>query len=720
MATETSHVYMESADWKTIKEIVLRALERDPSDRRAYLDQIGISPETRAEVESLLIFETEAEDFMSLSMGEFSKDLLEDLAAGSLVGQRLGAYEIVSELGVGGMGAIYLAQRVDGKFEQRVAIKMLRREFNTGKIRQTFKREKEILAALSHPNIATLLDAGTTDDGIPYLAMEYVNGEPIDEFCRQGNLALNARLKLFNKVCDAVAFAHRNLIIHRDLKPSNILVNEKGEPKLLDFGISKLLDRNADEGAQVTQLGALTPQYASPEQIKGEPVTTATDVYSLGVVLFRILTGSLPYRLRNNPNGNLVHAITETKPALPSETALTPTTRQQLKGDLDNIILKALSKEPERRYQTVEQFSADIWRFVDGLPVLARPATVRYRISKFVTRNKAQVIAGVLVVLTLLVGITVALSQAKSAREQARVAREQRDAAQQERARAEKTSRFMQSFLNYANPHWSGLGSSYEGRVNFTVREALQEVVRRMDTELADSPEVRADLHYTIGEVYRGSGEQDRAAQHFRLSLELYRKVLGEEHPKVARAIYYVSLFNANPEQAEEELRHAVLIMRRTDPENLNLPYMLQSLAQWIAESEKERRNTSHLDEAEVFILEAQTIFKRRNGENDGSTVSTYQTLASIALARGDLEQAEKFRTEALRRYVQTQAGSYEHIWALAYLADVKRRLGKEAEAESYFRQSLKLARARWSAKDYRFDQLVHFLKQARAARQPV
>src|ERR1051325_8231467 len=179
---------------------------------------------------------------------------------------------------------------------------MLRREFNTGKIRQTFKREKEILAALSHPNIATLLDAGTTDDGIPYLAMEYVKGEPIDEFCRRQNLSLNARLKLFNKVCDAVGFAHRNLIIHRDLKPSNILVNEKGEPKLLDFGISKLLDTNADETAQVTQLGALTPQYASPEQIRGEPVTTATDVYSLGVVLFRILTGSLPYRLRHKTN----------------------------------------------------------------------------------------------------------------------------------------------------------------------------------------------------------------------------------------------------------------------------------------------------------------------------------------------------------------------------------------------------------------------------------
>ncbi len=707
---------MDPANWKTIKEIVLEALERDPSTRRAYLDQTAIAAETRAEVESLLGLETEAEDFMSLSVGEFSKDLLEEMTAGSLVGQRIGVYEIVSELGVGGMGAVYLANRIDGKFEQRVAIKMLRREFNTDKIRRSFKREKEILAGLAHPNIATLLDAGTTDDGIPYLAMEYVKGEPIDEFCRRQNLPLNARLKLFNKVCDAVGLAHRNLIIHRDLKPSNILVNEDGEPKLLDFGISKLLDTNADEGTQVTQLGALTPQYASPEQIRGEPVTTATDVYSLGVVLFRVLTGSLPYRLRNQTNGNLLHAIIETRPALPSETALTPTTRQQLKGDLDNIILKALSKEPERRYQTVEQFTADIWRFVDGLPVLARPATLRYRISKFVTRNKAQVIAAVFVVVALLVGITVALYQAKSAREQARVAREQRDAAQQERARAERTSRFMQSFLNYANPHWSGLGTRDDGRTDFTVREALQEVVKRMDTELADSPEVRADLHYTIGEVYAGSGEREPAFQHLRLSLELYRQVLGEEHPKVARGIYYVSMYETNAEKAEAQLRQAVLIMRRTDPENVNLPYMLQSLAELIANIEKEQRNASRLAEAEAVVIEAQSIFKRRKGESDGATISTYNTLASIALTRGDLVRAESFSAEALRQYEQTHQGLFEHIWALSYLGEVKLRQGKEAEAENLFRQSLEMARKHWSVNDHRFKRLVTYVNQARAA----
>jgi serine/threonine-protein kinase len=347
--------------------------------------------------------------------------------------------------------------------------------------------------------------------------------------------------------------------------------------------------------------------------------------------------------------------------------------------------------------------------------VLARPATLSYRVSKFVTRNKVQVVAAVFVVVALLVGIAVAFSQAKSAREQARVAREQRDAAQQARERAEKTSRFMQSFLNYANPHWSGLGSRQAGRTDFTVREALHDVVARMDTELADSPEVRADLHYTIAEVLSGSGDGESAAQHFRRSLELYRQVHGNEHPKVARAIYYASLYEPDRKIAEEQLRQAVLLMRRTDPENVNLPHMLQALGQTIAKAERESRDGSRLAEAETLILEAQTIFTRSYGENHVTTVSTYGSLAHVALARGDLPRAESLREEVLRHYQQTDQGSYEHIWALFYVGEVKRKLGKEAEAETFFRQALELARKRWDANDRRFQQLVSYLNRARA-----
>lgn len=440
---------MQPENWTTIKETLLEALKLDPSGRRAYLDSANLSAVVRAEVESLLTHEDSAKDLMSVTASGFTREFFDGdgLSTNALLNQIIGIYEIVSELGLGGMGAVYLARRRDGKVEQKVAIKMLKREFNTEKLRQTFNREKEILATLSHPNIATLLDAGTTDEGIPYLVMEYIEGEPIDKFCQNRQLSLNRRLKLFNKVCDTVSLAHRSLIVHRDLKPSNILVTKDGEPKLLDFGISKLLDDEAEDAGAVTHLGAMTPLYASPEQIKGEPVTTSTDVYSLGVVLFKILTGSLPFTLAKTTNGNHLSELTGTKPTLPSEAARSepsasaggsqprphpptdaggseksPISPSELTGDLDNIVLKALRKEPLRRYQTVEQFSADIWRFVDGMPVLARPATLRYRASKFYGRNKVGVMAAILIVGSLFLGIAVAFSQAKAAREQARIA----------------------------------------------------------------------------------------------------------------------------------------------------------------------------------------------------------------------------------------------------------------------------------------------------------
>lgn len=265
-------------------------------------------------------FEAVSADFMSLEITDFTKDFTpEEKMENSLVGQKIGIYEIVGELGFGGMGAVYLAERADGKFAQKVAVKMLRREFNTEQIRRNFKREKEILAKLDHPFIARLLDAGKSEDGIPFLVMEYVEGLPIDQFCENENLSLTERLKLFNKVGEAVSFAHQNLIIHRDLKPSNIIVTKSGEPKLLDFGISKLLDaEDAENKTALTLLGAMTPEYASPEQIKGEIVTTATDIYSLGVVLYKILTNNLPFQSKGKTNSELLKAITEDEPTAPS------------------------------------------------------------------------------------------------------------------------------------------------------------------------------------------------------------------------------------------------------------------------------------------------------------------------------------------------------------------------------------------------------------------
>ncbi len=440
---------MQAENWKTIKDVLLEALKLDSSERRNFLEKARITAETREEVESLLSLEEDAGNSMSVCASSFSKDFFasNERGANSVVGQQIDVYQIIRELGAGGMVAVYLAKRADGKFEREAAIKMLKREFNTEKIRRRFDVEKEIQAKLSHANIAALLDAGTTEDGVPYLVMEYVEGVPVDEFCRENALSLDERLKLFNRVCEAVAFAHRNLIVHRDLKPSNILITENGEPKLLDFGISKLLDAETDGEQTLTNLGAMTPQYASPEQIKGAPVTTATDVYSLGVVLFKILTGNFPYNFKDKTNENLLREVTVAEPTVPSQKIRADENKEnesvsplQLKGDLDNIILKSLSKEPERRYQTVEQFSADIRRFLDGLPVLARPATFSYRASKFYGRNKIPVLAAALILISLFAGIAVAVSQANAARAQARIASEARAAAETETERAKSKS----------------------------------------------------------------------------------------------------------------------------------------------------------------------------------------------------------------------------------------------------------------------------------------
>lgn len=722
-AYQTKLASMRAEDWKTIKAVLIEALNLAPTERCLYLDKADITTEVRAEVESMLRLETEAEDFMSLSVGEFSKDFLEDLAPaqGQFINQRIGAYQIVSELGVGGMGVVYLATRVDGKFEQRVAIKLLRREFNIEKIRRTFEREKKILAALAHPNIAALLDAGTTAEGIPYLVMEYVNGVPIDDFCQSRELTLNGRLKLFNKVCDAVAFAHRNLTIHRDLKPSNILVNEDGEPKLLDFGISKLLDANADD-AGVTQLGALTPQYASPEQISGGAVTTATDVYSLGVVLFRVLTGRLPYRVGTKTNGNLFREITEAAPVLPSDVALTPTTRHQLKGDLDNIILKALSKETERRYQTVEQLSADIWRFVDGLPVLARPATLFYRAKKFYGRNRIAVTAVALILVGLLTAVTVAVRQANAAKTQARLTAEARTQAELEAGRAkaeaqkaQRTSQFLQSMFEYANPNWYARG---KGRFDVTMREAINDAASRIDTDLANDPEVRADLHYTIGEIYRTADEVEIALKHFRQSLDLYRQVYGEQHPRVARGLYYVSvamrLTGSSLEEADPLLRQGIVIMRQTAPDDVNLPYMLQTVASRIMSSERERRDESRLAEAERLIREARGLFVRHYGEAGGPTANADADLGTLAFTRRDFALAEQIREEIRQRHQRDRERSASHIRSLFYLAEVKLARGKAAEAGTLLDQAAELGRAQWGPGDIRFERLVNDIKKLR------
>lgn len=335
-----------------------------------------------------------------------------DAAAATKIGTRIGAYKVVREIGHGGMGTVYLAERDDEQYHQQVAIKLINPGLGGEIIRRRFRNEMQILADLNHPNIARLFDGGETAGGVPYLVMEYVDGTPINVYCDEHNLSTEQRLKLFCTVCDAVQYAHQHLVIHRDIKPGNILVTGEGLPKLVDFGIAKLLAHGtstADAGA--TAMPFMTPEYASPEQVRGASVTTATDVYSLGVVLYELLSGRLPYRFQSRMPHEVAHAICEQTPERPSTAR-----HKRLHGDLDNIVLMAMRKEPERRYGTAQQFAEDIQRHLDGRPVRARHDTFSYRAGKFIRRQKVAVGAAALIAITLLVGIIATAWQARVAR----------------------------------------------------------------------------------------------------------------------------------------------------------------------------------------------------------------------------------------------------------------------------------------------------------------
>jgi serine/threonine protein kinase len=432
--------------WERVKDILAAALELPPEERGDWLGQACVGDEElRSEIELLLQCEQVAGPAFlgESSFAEVAATLI-PIEQNLWIGRRVGAYQIVEQIGAGGMGEVYRAFRADDQYQKEVALKVIRGGQGSNSVITRFRNERQILASLEHPNIARLLDGGTTDDGVPYIAMELIEGQPIIEYCDHLKLSIAERLRIFQQVCEAVQFAHEHLIIHRDIKPGNILVTTEGTPKLLDFGIAKILE--TDPAASLTEatqtaLRVLTPRYSSPEQISGEPMTTASDVYSLGVLLYELLTGHSPYLLTTGSPQEMAQAVCTTDPQKPSlavvriESGRNPASeplrleelsavrsssperlRKRLNGDLDNIILMALEKDPTRRYRSVEQLQEDLRRHLDNVPVLARNGTVWYRASKFVNRNKAGVIFSTAFVLALLIGMAITLHEAGVAR----------------------------------------------------------------------------------------------------------------------------------------------------------------------------------------------------------------------------------------------------------------------------------------------------------------
>ncbi|MGD0125810.1 MAG: protein kinase [Terriglobia bacterium] len=552
---------MSTIPWEQVRDIVDAVLDLPPEARVSYLNQSCGEPAVRRYVESLIHSYEQAGSFLDESAAARQAQVLVEEQSGTWEGRRLGAYQVLEMVGEGGMGEVYRAVRADDQYQKQVAIKLVRGGFDSRFTLARLKAERQILANLDHPNITRLLDGGATEEGQPYLVMEYVQGLPLDEYCDRHTLTVTERLQLFRTVCAAVQFAHQNLVIHRDLKPGNILVTEDGTPKLLDFGIAKLLD-NSEGAASVqtmTMVRLLTPEYASPEQLRGETITTASDVYSLGAVLYEILTGRRPYRLASRRPEEIARAVTEREPEKPSSAItrtddstdthgeprkLTPEAvskaregsveklRRRLSGDLDNILLMALRKEPQRRYASAEQFSEDLRRHLAGLPVYARTDTFSYRSGKFIRRHVTGVAAAAVVSLSLIGGLAVSLREAHIAR--------------LERARAERRFNDVRKLANSFVFDFNDAIQNVPGATH--AREMLVKTALQYLDSLAQESRGDASLRDELGTAYirvgdiqgvlggQSTGNVAGALQSYRKALAI-RKGLAEADPGNALAL---------------------------------------------------------------------------------------------------------------------------------------------------------------------------------------
>jgi len=520
--------------WRRISPILDAVLTMPLEARASHLDRACAGDgELRRHVEELLAAEEASPSFLATVGGERGAPLLADALSAPTPEPAtppqhgFGAYRLLGELGEGGMGTVYLAERVDGHFEQQVAVKVLKQGVSSAEALRRFLQERQILARLQHPGIARLLDGGVTAEGTPYFVMERVEGQPLTAYCDREGLGIDERLRVFVAVCDAVLYAHRNLVVHRDLKPSNILVDAARQVKLLDFGIAKLLSEGAGGSAEParTTLRAMTPEYAAPEQVRGEPVTTATDVYALGVILYELLAGERPYRVERASAADIERAILEQEPRRPSACAaagpglpgLGPRERsRRLRGDLDGIVLKALEKEPERRYASAEALAIDVRRHLDGLPVGAQGVGLAYRARKFVGRHRLGVAAVTLVLVSLMGGLVGTLHQARRASAEARKASAVKD--------------FLKSLFSASNP------AQAQGKA-LTAKQLLDDGARRIETELSAQPDVQSEVRRLIASVYFDLGEYEHSRSLLDADLERQRSLQGPRSLGVAELL---------------------------------------------------------------------------------------------------------------------------------------------------------------------------------------
>ena len=595
--------------------------------------------------------------FLDCPAAMFAMPLLEAEERGaSLLGVQIGPYRVLREVARGGMGTVYLAERADDQFEQQVALKLIKRGMDSDEVHRRFRAERQILARLNHPHIARLLDGGVTAEGQPWFAMEYVTGLPITRHCGERNLGRDRRLALFESVCDAVRYAHQSLVVHRDLKPSNVLVTDRGEVKLLDFGIAKVLHATpGDEPLTETNLRAMTPEYAAPEQVRGLPVTTGTDVYALGALLYELLTGRRVHRFERHTPAEIERVICERDPEPPGQG-----------GDLDTILLKALQKDPSRRYASAEALLEDLRRHRAGLPVRARADTLGYRARKFVRRHQVGVVAAAALVLTLIGGLASTIWQARAASREAAKAREVRD--------------FVVGLFNVSRP------TEARGR-EISARELLEQGRRRMDTALADQPEVQAELLDVLGTIYRDLAWLPQADTMLRRSVALSRAVYGAGDPIVAGRLTdlgTVLVAQGRTDDAQPVLEEALRIRRRAlGPRHPEVAVTLSSLALALKGGGDQVR-------AEALYREAISISRTHYGDESLQLAEDLNNLGILRWQLNDLAGADTlYRASLAIRRKLLDPDHPSIVISLHNLAMLRSSQGRHDEAEPIQREIL-------------------------------
>lgn len=736
---------MDKHNWDRVETILDDVLTLPKEERKSFIEETcGDDKALKAEVTQLLksILNSEgwledAADYKEELYHEISEDLQELSSTRSLIGVEIGSYRIKEKLGEGGMGLVYRAERADGEFEHQVALKIIRNENASQENIRRFKQERTILAGLNHPGIAKLFDGGITSDGYPYFVMEYVDGIRIDEYCRKHECTVKQRIELFKQMLEAVRHAHENLVIHRDLKPGNILVNSAGKVKILDFGISKLVQKNQSTDTQLTRTNArlLTPKYAAPEQILQSSITTATDIYALGVVFYQLLTESHPFDLDNLSQFEMEQTILQDEAPKPSTCVCSKKVQQQLKGDLDAIALKAIRKEPDKRYRVANEFLDELNKYEQGLPVAAHEDSLKYRTQKLFARHK-QVFVTAAVILLLIVGFTGFYTW--------RITQE-RNKSRLEARKATEVKNFMLSIFDSSNPDMDTFAGG-----DITAKELLKSGIKKVENEVGDQPKIYVDLMSSIGDALLNFDEFEASDNAMKKALKKSIETFGPNSYETSEIYFTLSnLRNSERKFVEaedyilksieikeqlfgknaEELIHAygayasVLYLRSKYRESIALFDRIDSvytpktkrdsLYQYIDVINRASAEAvlGQYEDAEAHLKEALSFYNRYYDGLHYNIALTKLKLGNTYYKTSEHQKAENFLKESLSEFKQLIGEKNDMVAQIYYtLAQNSRVMGNMEQAEYYAQLDLEVSKKLYGEDDIRLSSSLNML----------